>query len=111
MKSNTKVKMRWGMLTTIAFAGIVYYYLKKNDKSASELLDDSIDSLEDAAQETKEAFKDAKSYAQNKSQDAFKNAKSHAENIQDKIKEGVTSIDKEIHDATDDLKKNIKKSL
>jgi uncharacterized protein (UPF0333 family) len=111
MKSSVKTAFRLGVLATITIAGTAYYYLKKNNESAGDLLDRGLDSLEDAAYQANAAFKNAQSDAQNKARNVFKNVKYHAGNLEDDLEDGIDTIDNSIRNVAKDIKKNVEKAI
>jgi ABC-type transporter Mla subunit MlaD len=111
MKSNTKTAFKLGVLATITVAGTIYYYISKNNKSAGAMLDKSLDSLEEAANEANRAFRDAQAYAQSKARGMFRNVQYHADNIKEGFEDGIEIIDKEITNVAKDIKKNVEKSI
>jgi uncharacterized protein (UPF0333 family) len=103
MKTRTKTGFTLGVLATMTAAGTVYYYMKKNNKSASDMLDDGVAKVEDVAYDANKALKDATAYTQRKAKVMFRNAK-------EGFNDGVEKVEDGINDIAKDVKKNIEKT-
>jgi len=104
MKTNTKTGITLGVLATMTAVGTVYYYMKKNNKSASDMLEQGLAKVEDAADSANKALKDATSYTQKKAKVIYKNAKEGFEEGVEKVEEGFNDVAKEV-------KKSIEKTI
>jgi chromosome condensin MukBEF complex kleisin-like MukF subunit len=111
MKTSVKTAFGLGVLASVTVASTIYYYHKKNNESVGSLIDHGIDSLEKAAFDANNAFRNAQTDAQYKARNVFKNVKYHAENIGDDINESLDNIDSEIKNVVKDIKKNVEKGV
>lgn len=112
MKTEKKARrgFKLGVIATMTAAGTIYYYMKKNNKSASDMLDDGMAVVEDAAYGANRALKDATAYTQDKAKSMFKNAKEGFEDGADKLEDGAKKIEDGFNDVAKDVKKNINKT-
>ena len=78
--------------------------MKKNNKSASDMLDDGVAKFEGVANDANKALKDASTYTQHKAKVIYRNAK-------EGFADGVEKVEEGINDITKDVKKNIDKTL
>ena len=104
MKTGTKTGLTLGVLATMTAAGTVYYYMKKNNKSASDMLDDGVAKVEDIANDANKALKDASAFTQRKAKVMYRNAK-------EGFADGVEKVEDGINDIAKDVKKNVEKTL
>ncbi|MDP2814134.1 MAG: hypothetical protein Q8S15_07345 [Erysipelotrichaceae bacterium] len=112
MKTEKKARkgFKLGVIATMTAAGTIYYYMKKNNKSASDMMDDGMAVVEDVAYGANRALKDATAYTSDKAKTMFKNAKEGFEDGADKFEDGAKKVEDGFNDVAKDVKKNIDKT-